>query len=107
MNIIIHFAGIFILTAVTAIVNTVYGTTCGISFSSPDTWIYSLMVVGSPWCSRLGSFAVWLTHALENLWLLSCGLMMSSIISYIPEKSRKIFNSIPSVPLASMVSGEK
>ena len=107
MNIVIkHFFGIFTLTFVLAIVNTIYGSTCGISIHTPHTWIYTLMVVGSPWCSRLGSFVVWLTHALENLWMLSCGLLMANIISYIPENSRKIFNSVPSIPVASMVNEE-
>lgn len=90
-----HFIGIFCLTLSVSLINSLYGSTCGISIFQPHSWLYTFMLVGSPWCSRLGSLAIWLTRALENLWLVSFGLIMTSIISYLPEQSRKIFNSIP------------
>ena len=111
MNLIIkHLLGIIIFTLSISFLNTLYGSTCGISIYKPQSWLYTFMLVGSPWCSRLGSLTVWLTRALENLWLISFGLIMTTVISYLPEQSRKIFNSVPvasiETPVAETISAE-
>lgn len=74
---------------VAGIVVRMYGNTCGIDITSPTSWPFSLILIGSPWCNHLAKLALWMTTAIENMWVVLCTLLMVNIASYIPSETVK------------------
>lgn len=69
-----------------------YGNTCGISPYKPSYWIYSFILMGSPYCKMLNFLCYACNSILENIWIHFGAIIMTQFMKYIPScfKSREI-----------------
>ena len=90
-----HFGILFAVSFTTGFIISIYGNTCGIDILHPSSWPFSLIIVGSPWCSRLATLSLWMTTAIENMWVVLCSLLMLNMVSFIPSETvKKAFGTI-------------
>ena len=69
-----------------------YGNTCGISPFEPSYWIYSFILMGSPYCKLLNFLCYACNSILENIWIHFGAILMTQFMKYIPScfKTRDI-----------------
>ena len=69
-----------------------YGNTCGISPFEPSYWVYSFILMGSPYCKMLNFLCYACNSILENIWIHFGAILMTQFMKYIPScfKTRDI-----------------
>lgn len=63
-----------------------YGETCGLNILDPSTWLRATITIGSPWCKALNWVGYMATSIVEHLWLHLFGLLVTSLVAYVPGK---------------------
>ena len=61
-----------------------YGQTCGLNLFDWTTWGTAFITIGSPYCKGLNWICYTTTSIVEHLWLHLLGLLVTSIVAYLP-----------------------
>ena len=82
---------------------SLYGETCGIHFTRPNTWFRVFISAGSPWCKSLNHITSVCSYFLDNMWMHAVGLLITFITTWTTVEEKKSIAPVPVAEIARSV----